>query len=68
MLNLFVGIGIGLLVALLVGIVMQRKYSERLESILNLDWDMDGESGEFIAKVKQSEKILIDKIKKKLKK
>ena len=65
MLNLLIGIGIeiGLLVALLVGDIMQRKYSDRIDAILDLDWDMDGESGEFIARVKKGKDPLIKKIK-----
>lgn len=63
MLNLFIGVGVGLLVALLVGIVMQRKYSDRIDAILDLDWDMDGESGELIARVKRGKDDLIKKIK-----
>ena len=53
MLNLLFGIGIGLVVALLVGAVMKRKYRKELDAVLGFDWDMDGESYELVTQIKE---------------
>ena len=51
--DVLIGFGMGIVVALLVGFVMKRMYVDKLNMLLDLDWDMDGESGELITKVKE---------------
>lgn len=47
------GLGSGLVTALVVGIILQRKYKNKLNAILDLDWDMDGKSNELYEKIKK---------------
>ena len=68
MLEGFIGLIIGLLVAAGVGIYMKKTNADKLDAFLDLDWDMDGESGEIIAKVKAGKEELVEKIKEQIKK
>lgn len=60
--DFLVGLGMGIAIALLVGAVMKRLYVDKLNMLLNLDWDMDGESGELITKIQDG--TVADMIKK----
>ena len=65
--ELLLGFAGGIAVALGIGVLMKKRYKRGFEAIFDLDWDMDGESGEFIAKVKQGQEYAFRKLRDKLK-
>lgn len=63
MLEFLGGFVVGAVVAAVVAVVMKKKDSDKLDAFLDLDWDMDGESGEIFAKIKAGKDDLVEKVK-----
>lgn len=61
-----IGFVAGVVAAAVVGMVAKKNEPEKLDAFLDLDWDMDGDSGEIYAKLKKTHGEVVDKIKAKL--
>jgi hypothetical protein len=61
-----IGAVLGGVAVAIAGMIAKKNEPEKLDAFLDLDWDMDGESGEIYAKLKKESGAVVDKIKAKL--